>query len=136
MLGDCIVPQNIALDKDGYPRLKINQRYWRMNRWMWLKVYGEIPNGYIVAHKCNNPSCINSNHFYLATPAQNSTDAAQDNLYLSGERHPNFKQHLETKSLYERYINGETQQSIAKDVGISQSSLSQRFIRYKRKNPE
>lgn len=122
------------MDKDGYPRVKFYGRPWRMNRWMWTKVYGEIPSGLVVAHACNNPSCINPHHFYLTTFEQNSTDAAKDGLYATEEKHPKFKKHLNTEELYERYLEGESQQSIAKSVGIAQSSLSQRFITYRRKN--
>ena len=133
MQDNCVVPKGFLFDKDGYPRFKSGGRLYRVNRWLWEKVNGSLDPDLVVAHSCNNKSCINTNHFYLTTSKQNSSDAARDGLYLTEERHPKFKLEMETMVLYKRYNNGESQQAIADDVGISQSALSARFIRYKRK---
>jgi hypothetical protein len=130
---NCICPDHHHKDKDGYPRVKWQKKMWRLNRLMWYLSFGEIPIGQVVAHTCNNKGCINPKHFYLTTPQQNSTDAAKDGLYVTGKQHPLFKHSVETAAAYQRYLNGESQQKIADDLGISQSSLSARFIRYKQK---
>ena len=44
--------------------------------------YGSIPDGKIVCHKCNNPSCVNPNHLYAGTPAENVRD-----IWLTGKMH-------------------------------------------------
>lgn len=133
MQDNCVVPKGFIFDKDGYPRFKSGKRIYRVNRWLWEKVHGELDTNLVVAHRCNNKSCINSNHFYLTTKEKNSTDAARDGLYPIEDTHHNFKKELVTMELYKRYNNGESQQAIADDVGISQSALSARFLRYKNK---
>lgn len=132
MRGDCVIPDHHYKDKDGYPRVKYQRRFWRLNRLIWFLSYGNIPEGMVIGHQCNNKGCINLNHLYLTTKKQNSTDAARDGLYRTDKTHPNFIHQVDTKIAYERYINGESQMKIANDLGISQSSLSDRFTRYKR----
>lgn len=35
----------------------------------------EIPKGYFVCHKCDNPKCCNPDHLFIGTPKENQLDA-------------------------------------------------------------
>lgn len=126
MLGDCIYTTDIYLDKDGYPRIKWQRRFWRMNRLMYTFSHGDIPDGKVVGHLCNNKGCINTNHLYLTDAKTNSTHAARDGLYRTGEQHPKAKINLvlaeEIRALYNN--NGFSQDYIARMYGVSQSIVS------------
>lgn len=136
MTDDCIVPQNATNDIEGYPRLRWNKRIWRMNRMMWTIVNGDIPQDTVVAHHCNNKGCINTNHMYLCSHHQNSSDAARDELYRSGLDHPRSKVTPEIADEMSRLYHdmNVTQASIGVMYGFSQSQVSS-IIRKRKYDP-
>lgn len=38
---------------------------------------GPVPPGYVVRHRCDNPSCVNPDHLLLGTQGDNNRDTAQ-----------------------------------------------------------
>lgn len=58
---------------------------------------GPIPDGMMVCHRCDNPSCINPEHLFIGTHQDNIDDReskGRNNLSgigLSGECHPKSK---------------------------------------------
>ena len=47
---------------------------------------GEIPEGLVVRHKCNNPSCVNPKHLVLGTKKENGQDRKLSGK-TAGKRH-------------------------------------------------
>lgn len=61
----------------------------RSNRVAWEIAHGEIPEGMHVLHKCDNKRCVNPDHLFLGTQADNMKDMrAKGREYFSkGEEH-------------------------------------------------
>lgn len=73
----------------------------KAHRVTWWLVNGEIPNGMVVCHKCDNPACCNPYHLFLGTKKDNTQDMIKKKRNSNppthwGENHPNAKLDFET----------------------------------------
>lgn len=65
-------------NRDGYGRADIHTRICRKarraHRVAWEEANGPIPDEMLVCHRCDNPPCVNVDHLYLGTHADNARD--------------------------------------------------------------
>jgi len=63
----------------GYGYLKVPpspRRTMYAHRVVWCLRYGQPPNGMCILHRCDNPLCVNPDHLFLGTHADNMRDAS------------------------------------------------------------
>lgn len=60
--------------KCGYGSFKLNGHTVRVHRVAWMLIYGAIPEGKLVCHRCDNGLCVNPAHLYLGTQKDNIQD--------------------------------------------------------------
>jgi len=75
-------------DPLGYGRFRHNRRRLYAHRAAYEVLIGEIPEGLLVCHHCDNPSCINPEHLFLGTHKDNTQDCIEKGrFYPRGRRY-------------------------------------------------
>lgn len=94
------------------------------HRISWELYRGPIPEGMLVLHRCDYPPCVNPDHLFLGTVADNNRDMVEKGRSTRGERHPKARLKacdvLEIRRLSE---SGATNQAVATMFGVSDSTI-------------
>jgi DNA-binding CsgD family transcriptional regulator len=107
-------------DKDGYPMYAYQSKDWRASRLLWTITWGDLQDGLLVRHTCDNPACLNIDHLLIGTPKQNTSDALKRNRMV-GPRKINLK---EQASINELISKGYSKAEIARTLGVSDSTIT------------
>lgn len=114
-----------AKDKDGYGLAIYNGATRKTHRLSYELTHGAIPEGKIICHRCARPGCIQPDHLYAGTPADNSADMVKHGTHQIGEKHSNSKlREQDIVNIRDRVAAGETQTALAIEYGIYQSAIS------------
>lgn len=117
---------------NGYGRRKYKGKDWKVHRLVWTLANGEIPEGVVIRHKCDNKGCYELTHLESGSQKDNIQDS------IKRGRHSSLKQtelnnhmcKLSNEMVLEAYSlwqGGMVQREVAKIYNVTQSVLSTRF---------
>lgn len=113
---------NAAKRADGYGQFSLGGAAGQMfqaHRVSWVVAHGELPDGLMVRHRCDNPSCVNPAHLELGTHLDNMHDMA------TRGRHGNSRLTASAvQQIRSRKAAGETYAALAQAFGVSQSAIA------------
>lgn len=116
-----------GLGWNGYGQFHAKGKNVRAHRYAYSQYVGDIPDGCLVCHSCDNPSCVNPAHLWLGSPQENMADKKQKGRAYTpcGEDSPLSKVTEEDVMVIKRmYRDGVRQTAIAAEYGIAQSTVS------------
>jgi hypothetical protein len=80
-----------AKHRDGHVYICRDGKTKFLHRVVYEEKNGKIPEGMIIRHKCDNPSCINPDHLEVGTHKDNVTDRVERNRSAKGSNNGRAK---------------------------------------------
>jgi DNA-binding CsgD family transcriptional regulator len=99
-----------STDLNGYGKLNVGGETRGAHRLAYEWEHGDIPDGLMIDHKCNNKGCVNPDHLRLVTREENAVGAAPKLSQEAAE---------EIRTLSGRY----TQKELAEEYGVTASAI-------------
>ena len=122
----------------GYGRVRdASRRLLLAHRVAWAAANGRpVPDGMVVRHTCDNPPCVNPEHLLIGSHADNDNDRDSRGRTANGVR-------IAASALSDDQVDavrlavaaGQSQSSVARIYGISQSHVSRLVHRVNRAEP-
>lgn len=109
----------------GYGQLNVLGKMVNAHKFAWELVRGKVPEGLVVRHKCDNPSCCNPDHMEIGTQFDNTRDSLARGRIKSGDKHYNRKLTGEqVRQIREDFRAGLRFHVLAARYGVSDSTIS------------
>lgn len=121
--GDCWEWQ--ASTAHGYGQLNTGGGMSLVHRLSYELHVGAIPDGLLVCHHCDNPLCVNPQHLFVGTNADNVQDMLNKNRNVRGERQGASKlTEGDVREIRQRFADGERQSSLAREYGVCVAQMN------------
>lgn len=111
----------------GYGQCVVNGKKHNAHKASYLLFVGHIPDGLVVRHACDNPSCVNPSHLVLGTHQDNMNDRRDRNRGARGDRDNSGTAKLNPVAVsVMRYMFSrglKSQSALARAYGVTQSAV-------------
>jgi hypothetical protein len=109
---------------NGYGRTWRHGKRMYAHRAAWEDAHGPIPVGLYVCHRCDNRRCVNPEHLFIGTAADNGRDASIKGRYPRGERqHRSKLTEDQVREIRRLYSEGVTQAALVRMFGVNQGTI-------------
>ena len=121
-VGACVLRRG-RVGKHGYAEVEVSGgRRHRAHRVAFEKAWGPIPAGLYVCHSCDSRACVNPDHLWLGTHAENQADMVRKGRSTAGERNPAAK--LTADAVLAIRSDGRLLRELAAEYGVTMGMIS------------
>lgn len=112
-------------NKSGYGRIWAEGRRWLAHRRAFVLAKGPIPEGMCVCHACDNRLCVNPDHLWLGTNADNVADREAKGRRAApvGETNPNARLTAADVALIRAERGHRIISRVARQFGVSRTQV-------------
>src|SRR5690606_24199021 len=105
---------------------RVHPKLWQAHRLAYVLAHGDIPEGMSVLHRCDNPACVNPEHLFLGTQADNVADAVAKGRIAKGDRLPQtVLTEEQVREAIDLIVAGKaTLMALAERYGVSMATLN------------
>ena len=122
-MSGCWIWEYGALTAYGYGRISIDGTRYLAHRLSYQVCIGSL-NELDVLHKCDNPACVNPDHLFLGTQADNVADMIHKGRMYDRRGHNNPRSVFTNEEIVAILRDTRYQYDIAASYGVSQSTIS------------
>jgi hypothetical protein len=98
----------------------------RSNRAAWIAYRGDIPDGLHVLHRCDNRLCVNPDHLFIGTHAENMADMAAKGRHRKANPVGENAHLSKLTDIQARYVLASNKKGsdLARELGVSRNCIS------------
>lgn len=110
---------------NGYGKATRGKRSLLLHRWVYEQLVGPIPEGMHLCHTCDNRACLNPDHLFIGTNADNHADKVRKGRQAKGEGNGAAKlNRAQVETIRAMKESGCRQVYIARIFGVSEATIS------------
>jgi hypothetical protein len=117
-----------AVSSTGYGYVRYKGAMQSTHRVSYKEHVGQIPDGMFVCHSCDERLCVNPDHLWLGTNADNTRDKMKKNRHRAAIGATNGSAKLTDEQVREirtKVATGQKQKVVADEYGVSNQHVSE-----------
>ena len=125
--GGCWLWTGSIFTKTGYGNISFNSQTISTHRLSWEIYKGPIPDGLCICHHCDVRACVNPDHLFLGTHADNMHDKdrkGRGNYQFGEGNHVSKLKATDIPVILERLGRGDTCIKISADYGVTDCAIN------------